>query len=520
MTALSARRGSPPAALAAAVLLITVITSLPLIYLLLRVVETGPRQLGSEVARARIGTLLANTGILAVSVTLAAMIIGLAAAWCVERSDLPGRRAWRILLCLPLAVPAFVASYAWSSLSGAFGGMGGAILILTLCKYPLVMLPAAAALRGSGGHLEDISRTLGHGAWGTFARITLPLLRPALGGGALLVLSHMLAEFGALSLLRVQTFTTAIFDAYQLQFDNATAASLSGILVALCLPAAFGEMFARARLKLTPAGQGGGRRRPPVRLGLMAPVITVLLILLTLLALGVPLFTLIYWLMRGSSAGLGLEDLWPAIRGSLSLSLPGAVIVTLIAFPIVRLTSVHRSASAMLADRIPYIVHSLPALVVALSLVFMSLRFVPELYQTRTLLFAAYATLFLPLAQSALRASSEQLSPNLEAAARTLGWGPIAAFLRIGLPNLAPGLAAAFSLSALELMRELSATLILAPTGVTPLATEVWSRANDAQYAAAAPYAAILVAVSAIPVYVFARRSLTATERVRLTDLE
>jgi iron(III) transport system permease protein len=161
---------------------------------------------------------------------------------------------------------------------------------------------------------------------------------------------------------------------------------------------------------------------------------------------------------------------------------------------------------ARLADRLPYVVHGLPGLVVALSLVFLSIHYARPLYQTAALLFVAYATLFLPLAQSALRASIELVPPRLEEMARSLGRTPLRAFLSITLPNILPGVGAALALMVLELMRELTATLMLAPTGVITLATEVWSHTNDGEFAAAAPFAALLVAVSAAPVYLFTRR--------------
>src|SRR5699024_7110056 len=125
--------------------------------------------------------------------------------------DLPGRRLWRVAAGLPLVVPAFVSSYAWASIDVMFQSMGGAILILALANYPLVYLPVAAALRSTDPGFEDVARSLGKGPWKTFAHALVPQLGPALGGGSLLVVTHMFAEFGALALLRVQTFTTAIF---------------------------------------------------------------------------------------------------------------------------------------------------------------------------------------------------------------------------------------------------------------------------------------------------------------------
>jgi iron(III) transport system permease protein len=116
--------------------------------------------------------------------------------------------------------------------------------------------------------------------------------------------------------------------------------------------------------------------------------------------------------------------------------------------------------------------------------------------------------LALPLAQTALRASFDLVPARIEEMSRSLGRNPFRTFLSVTLPNITPGIGAALALLVLELMRELTATLMLAPTGVVTLATEVWSHTNDAEYAAAAPFAALLVAVSIVPVYVFTRRTL------------
>lgn len=513
LLSMPARRAvSPPFWLAAAALVPSFLIALPLVYVAVRASDAGLAGIQSELFRPRTGVLLVNTLVLAGGVTTLASLIGLSLGWCVERCDCPGRRLWRVLVSLPLAIPAFVSSFAWASIDAAFQSMAGAIFILTLATYPLVYLPVAAALRGMDSSFEDVSRSLGHGPWRTFFRVVLPQIRPALGGGALLVLSHMLAEFGALSLLRVQVFTTAIFESYELQFDNTSAALQSAVLMVLCFAAAYAEMRMRAGTQRARIGRGTSRRGTPAALGPMKPVVVALLLLLALLSLGVPFATLLYWLYQGHSAGHGTADLLPAVEGSLLLATPGAVVTTLLALPLVLLATRFGGRLANAADRLPYIVHGLPGLVIALALVFVTIHYAPALYQTAPVLIAAYVVLFLPLAQSAIRASVELAPPSFEEVARSLGRRPLTAFLSVTLPNIAPGIGAALALMMLELVRELTATLMLAPTGMMTLATEVWSHTNDAEYAAAAPFAALLVATSILPVYVFTRRTLMLHE--------
>ncbi|MFT0533605.1 ABC transporter permease [Castellaniella hirudinis] len=499
---------SPPAWMGLAALLPVALVCLPLVYIALRTLQTGPRGVIEEIFRPRTLELLGNTVTLALGVMLLSSLIGLGVAWCVERSDLPGRRAWRVAAGLPLAVPAFVSSYAWASIDIAFQNLAGAIFILSLSSYPLVYLPVAAALRGTDPGLEDVCRSLGHGPWRAFGRALLPQLAPALGSGALLVLTHMFAEFGALALLRVQTFTTAIFESYELQFDSASAAMQSIVLMLLCIPAAWAEMRLRAGRRIARVGRGATRPARPIPLGHARWPVLALFGLLGMVALGVPLATLAYWLAHGHSAGQGHAQILPAIQGTLALAGAGAVLTSLLAIPLVLLAARQRGRLAQLAERLPYIVHGLPGVVVALALVFLSIRLAPALYQGVGVLLAAYAILFLPLAQSSLRASVELVPPQIEAIARSLGRRPFHVFLTVILPNIAPGIGAALALMMLEIVRELTATLMLAPTGTVTLATEVWSYTADAEYAAAAPFAALLVLVSIVPVWVFTRRML------------
>jgi iron(III) transport system permease protein len=154
---------------------------------------------------------------------------------------------WAVLAALPIAVPAFVTSYSWVSITPAVQGFAGATAIVTLAYCPLVYLPGAAVLRGMYPALEESARSLGMGPWRTFFRVTLPQTRIALLGGMLLVAIHLLSEFGAFVMLRFQTFTTAIYDQYKLSFDGAAASMLASVLVIICLVLLLAGWAARAR---------------------------------------------------------------------------------------------------------------------------------------------------------------------------------------------------------------------------------------------------------------------------------
>jgi iron(III) transport system permease protein len=204
--------------------------------------------------------LMRNTLLLMVGVTVTCALVGLSLAWLLERSNLPGRRLWGVILCLPFAVPAFVSSFTWVSLSSSFEGLGGAILVMSLSKYPLIFLPVAATLRNLDPALEESARTLGQNRWGVFFRITLPLLWPSLLAGSLLIALHMLVEFGALSIIGLQTFTTAIYQQFELEFSNANAAMLSAVLLVMCLTLLWLEL--RSAWQGASCAHRPGRRAP------------------------------------------------------------------------------------------------------------------------------------------------------------------------------------------------------------------------------------------------------------------
>jgi iron(III) transport system permease protein len=373
---------------------------------------------------------------------------------------------------------------------------------------PLIYLPVCAALRSLDPNFEDVARSLGLGRWRSFGRVVLPQLAPALGGGALLVAAHMLAEFGALSFLRVETFTTAIFDQYTAEFNNQAAALLSGVLVLICLPVAFTEAALRRRRRFARISRGSARRKVPIRLGRLMPFVVLGFVAVTVLGFCVPLATLGFWVWRGTSTGQGIGDLFRALLTSLGYALPGAVLTTLLAVPLVVATTYFRGRFAALSDRLPYLVHGLPGIVVALAAVAVTIRFFPAIYGSSFVVMLVYAVLFLPLAQSSVRASAELVPGEFADVARSLGKKPFMAFMLATLPNLAPGIGAALALVALQVMRELTATLLLAPPGVVTLATEFWSYTSDRAYGAAAPFAAALVLISGVPVYLFTVRTL------------
>lgn len=504
------RRKAPPIWLQLPILALLLLAALPLFFVVARAAQVGLHEALALLWRPFVFGLLANTLKLMVLVTLGCALLGLALAWLVERSDLRWRRHWNVLLCLPFAIPSFVSGFTWVSISSMFEGLGGTVLVMILSKYPLIYLPVVATLRGLDPALEESARMLGCSRRQVFWRVTLPLLRPVLMATSLLVAVHMLVEFGAPSIMRYQTFTTAIYQQFELEFSGSNAAMLSALLLALCMVLLWGEFRLRGR-GYARTGQGVARSAARLPLGRWSILAQLLLAALVAVGCGVPLVMLGFWIVQGSSASFPVAEIAQTLWSSLTYSFGGALLSCLLALPVCLVVVRYYGRMATLADRLPYLLHALPGLVIALSLVFFALGYVPALYQTSILLLLAYALLFMPMAQGPIRVALEKASPQLEEAARTLGHTPIATFVRVTLPIISPAIGAGFVLVFLDCMKELTATLILGPTGLETLATKVWSHTGNLEYAGAAPYAALIVLVSGLPVYLLTTRAYRRT---------
>ena len=219
-----------------------------------------------------------------------------------------------------------------------------------------------------------------------------------------------------------------------------------------------------------------------------------------------PIWSIVHWLVVGSSTTLPSASIVGATATTVGYGLVAAALTCLLALPVAFLAVRRRGRSAAVLERAVFLPRALPGLVVGLALVYFTIRYAYGLYQSPYLLVAAYAILFLPLALIAVEPVVAQLTPALEDASRTLGSGPLRTMRRIALPLLAPGLAAAGALVFLTCVTELTATLLLRPTGTETLATQFWVYADGLAYGAAAPFAAMMIGICLVPTYLLARR--------------
>jgi len=506
----------PPAFVWVPASIIAIIMLLPPIYLIVRTLDAGSDAWGL-IFNTSTMAILWRSVVLVVLVTIVSVVLGVSLAWLTVRSDLPFRRGFTVLTALPLVIPSYVFALLVVMALGPKGtlqgwleplgvdrlpdmfGLPGAVFTLSLLSFPYVLLPVRAALARLDPAMEEAARSLGKGPWTAFVTVTLPLLRPGIVAGALLVALYTLSDFGAVSLLRYQTFTFAIFIQFESALDVSIAAALSLVLVSLALALLFIEAWTRGRGRYYRTTPGTARLTVHVQLGKWRWPVAALVIGVVFLSLAAPMGLLLFWVVRGLSAGEPLAVLWSPLLGTLGVSFAAAAVAALAGIPVAVLSVRFPSLLSSALERLTFIGFALPGVTVALAFVFFATSLTRPIYQTSFLLVIAYLVLFLPAAVGATQASLRQVSPRLEEAARGLGKTSFGSFRAITLPLLSRGILAGAALVFLLTMKELPATLILAPIGFDTLATSIWGAASEAFFARAAMPALLLVVTASIP---------------------
>jgi iron(III) transport system permease protein len=503
------------------------LTAAPLLYVLARALGVRP-ELWGRLWTAQIPGLLANTAwLVALTVALGA-VLGLAAAWLVERTDLPGRAVFRWLLALPLAVPAYVAAVCWVLLlrrgglldrfvGGALGlglgelplpgayGLAGAAAVIGLCTFPYVYLPAAGVLRGLDRSLEEAARMAGRGPWGAFRDVTLPAVAPAVAAGALLVALYALSDFGTVAVLRYRTFTAAIYGQFAGQVDRAGAAALSAVLIALTVPLLAGESWLgrRGRSPVAPAWQP----RRLAALGRCRWSAFALVALLATLALGVPLVVLgglsVQGIFFASEAdriwNINSQGVWRYGLHSLALAAfaASAAVALALAPSYLAVFYPRRLARALLgAGKAAF---ALPGLIVGLGFVMLLSRWAPGVYGTVYALALGFTFRMLPQALAAGEAALARVPRACDQAARVMGCGLLESARRVTLPIAAPGVAASWALVFIGAMKELPTAVLLRPPGFDTLPVRIWAAASESVHTQAAPPAFLLIVLTTLP---------------------
>jgi len=521
-------KGNPPGAVLLLIgLFVALIMSLPIGYVIWKSIFAGADSWGRLIGE-RIPRLIWDTLSLTAAVTLAAVVIGVLLAWIVVRTDLPGKKMWQWLMALPLVIPPYVGAVTYIIVFGPSGWVArfwrdsswltsnfgdfpiniysfwGVFLVLTMFTYPYVFLIASASLKRMNRNFEEVARSQGMSSVQIFFKVNLPLLRPAIGAGAILISLYVLSDFGAIAMLRYVTFTAAIY--YQRAgFDIPSASVLSLVLILLTMVILWIESFTRKKNKFY---QTSNTYKEPETLSLgkfkyatLAFVISVFTVAVVL-----PITVLVYWTVIGASMGTIDERFFGYAWNSIKVSGLAALLCMALATPVIYLKSRHPSIISQTIDKLSYAGYALPGVIVALGMVFIFNNHIPVLYNTFFMIVIAFVVRFLPQAMQAGDASLSLVSPRMDEAARSLGYPAWKVMIKVIIPTIMPGILAGGALVFVSSIKELPATLMLRPPGFDTLAVRVYYEASEAIYHQAAPGALLIVLVAIIPLHYLLRK--------------
>lgn len=483
-----------------------------------------------------------NSVAVAAVVTLAATLIGAVLAWLVARTDVPGRSVLRGALLLPFVIPPFVGALAWLQLLSGVGwlnllarrlpfvegtlwnirGADGVIFVLILSSYPLAYVTVLSALDRLDPALEESARTAGAGLGRTLRDVTLPVMRPAVASGAVLVFVYAIANFGVPAVLgfteRFYVLPTRIYDLIARSSQPGSlnrAAALSVLLGLIALGSLLLERSGRQRVDArlphratTDVPLRLGRSR--VAAGIAAWTVVTVAGALPILAITLGAFTdtLGRLPLPGNltttnfvAAVTESSTTMRAIRNSVTLALGAATAVTVLGAAIAYLSRRTTLRGARLLDAVATFPYALPGTVVAAAVLLAFIRPLGpiDLFNTLWLILLAYLVHYLAYGVRSTAGSLELLDDAMEEASRISGATKAQTLTRIVVPLLAPALLAAFFLVLIPTLRELTISVLLWGPGTETVGVVIFNlqTAGETQAAAAVAVLTVLVALVA-----------------------
>ena len=470
-----------------------------------------------------------NTAWLLAGVGIGAALLGTALAALVALCDFPGRRAFAWLLVLPLALPGYVFAVAFIDLFDYAGPVAswlrdaaaielppirsraGLIAVMTLALYPYVYLVAREAFASQGARALEAARALGMGPWRAFASAALPMARPWIAGGTLLVLMETLADFGTVAAFNYDTFTTAIYKAWFALFSTDTALQIAAVMLLVVIALVALEAASRRRQSFAALGHRAARPTPLARHAWLA---TAFCTVVVATALVLPVARLSWNALRH------LDDIdaryLDTVLNTLGLAAMAAALTAAAAFVIANAARERPGPATVLAVRLATVGYGLPGALLAIGLYVPAAQFStwlanaggwdPMLQGGLALLLVAYGIRFLAVAHAPVAGGLLRIRPSVLEASRSLGVTGVRRLRQVHWPLLRGSFATAALLVCVDVMKEMPITLMMRPFGWDTLATRVFEFTNEGEWTRAALPSIAIVLAGLVPVILLTRR--------------
>jgi iron(III) transport system permease protein len=479
-------------------------------------------------------------------VALLTASMGIIPAWLTAFYDFPGRRILVWALVLPLAVPTYLAAYAYaefftftgppqSLIRGLFGfksardywfpdvrSLEGAVMVLSFVLYPYVYLTTRAGFLMQGRNAIDVARTLGASPVRAFFQVLLPMTRPAIIIGVTLALMETLNDIGAVEYLGVRTLTQSVYTTWLNQGSLSGATQIACIMLIVVLCVILAERWARRkqRFNLGRSSAMVQRNALPRLRGFAAALAFIACVLPIIAGFGLPFYVLGTYALKRLDQ-LSDPVLREAILTSILVAAAAAFVTVAVAFLLTYAVRVTRSRNMLLVNRFAALGYAIPGTVLALGILIPLARFdnfldhwMQAAFGIRTGLLLSGSALcivyamsvrFLAMAEGAVEAGFHKVPSHIDMAARTLGRNARETLTQILLPILRPAFLTAFLLVFIDGVKELSATILLRPFNYNSLSTYVYERASRAAVEDASVAALLIMLAGILPVIVLSR---------------
>ncbi len=486
-------------------------------------------------------SLLINTFWLTLGVAVSSALLGVSLAWFTAVCEFPGRKFFSWGLLLPLAIPAYVMAFVTLGLFDFTGpvqtllrswvgpeqfwfpnvrGRLGVIIVMTLAFYPYVYLLARNAFLTQGKRSLEAAQSLGFNRMQGFFKVALPMARPWIASGVMLVLMETLADFGTVAVFNYDTFTTAIYKAWFSMFSLSAASQLASLLIVIIFVLIVMEQQFRSRMRYAETKHSSRIPRIPLT-GWRAWGVAGFALAILFFAFLLPITQLIIWATDTfveEFNQLYLGFLWH----SLMLSGLAALLTCSVAVLVVYSARRHPDTVTRVAVRIATIGYALPGVVLAVG-IFVPLAWLDnwlsemamQLFHIETglliqgtlaIMLIAYMTRFLAVGHNPIDSAMQRITFSIDEASMGLGLNGWSMLKRVHLPILKGGIFTAVTLVFVDVMKEMPITLMTRPFGWDTLAVRIFEMTSEGEWEQAALPAVALVLAGLIPIVLLTRQ--------------